>query len=119
MNRAEQRWQDSYRQGDMYAWWQQQDEAHLWAPLGHPDRQMRYLVAEVLRLHTHPHPVWLTELTGRAIDACGLNLPAVRQYIAEHAPQGEQLSSAIVCEAYRRETLHRHWGWVWRAVTSA
>jgi len=38
MNATEKRWQDMYRQGEMYAWWEQQDAVRAWAPLGAPDR---------------------------------------------------------------------------------
>lgn len=102
----------------MYAWWEQQDAVRAWAPLGVPDRQLRYMAAEVQRIHHHPHPTWLTELVGQAIMNCGLNLTAVQQYVAERAPADAQLSPDMVREAYRRETLRHHWGWIWKTIVS-
>jgi hypothetical protein len=118
MNATEMRWEDLYRQGEVYVWWERHDEARLWAPLEHPDRQVRYLVAEVLRMQHHPHPAWLTEMVGRGIDACGLDLPAVQQFVSARAPADAELSPELVREAYRRETLRRHWGWVWKTVST-
>lgn len=118
MNAVSTQWQDWYRQGAMYEWWRQQNEAHLWSPLPHPDRRLCYLVAEILRIQHHPHPIWLTELVSQAVDSCGLSLPDVQQYIATHTPAERRPPTDLVREAYRRETMRRHWGWAIRTVIS-
>jgi len=69
-------------------------------------------------MHHHPHPTWLTELVAQAIMNCGLNLAAVQRYVAERAPADAQLSTDMVREAYRRETLRHHWGSIWKTVAN-
>lgn len=111
-------WQDCYRQGMMYEWWRQQNQAQVWQPLAQVDRRLSSLVEATVHMKRNPLPPGVEALVSEAIDACGRNMGAVQHYVEEHAPKGVAMPEPLLHEAYQRETMRRRLGWAWKEVVA-